>query len=209
MSKNYSAPSSPNSSLPTPNSELRTPNPKLPSPNSSLKILMLEDVPTDADLNEHELRKAGIAFTSRRVDTRDDFIKGLDEFAPDIILADYKLPAFDGLSALEIAKEKSPDAPFIFVTGAMGEEWAVESFKKGATDYVLKDRLYRLAPVVHRAMEEADKAIKRKQAEKKIAEQMDYLVRFEKAAVNREFRIKELRDENEALKKTIKEMEKR
>ncbi|MBI5875223.1 MAG: PAS domain S-box protein, partial [Deltaproteobacteria bacterium] len=138
--------------------------------NKELKILLLEDVQTDADLNEHELRKAGIKFSSKRVDTRDDFTKGLEEFAPDLILADYKLPAFDGLSALEIAKEKSPDAPFIFVTGAMGEELAVESLKKGATDYVLKDRLYRLAPVVNRAMEEADKAIKRKQAENALME---------------------------------------
>lgn len=135
-----------------------------------LRILILEDVPADAELMEHELKKAGIKFKSIRVDIRDDFIKGLEDFLPDIILADYKLPAFDGLSALEIAKEKRPDVPFIFVTGAMGEEWAVDSLKKGAIDYVLKDRLYRLTPVVQRALEEADEGMKRKEAENALRE---------------------------------------
>lgn len=138
--------------------------------SKELRILILEDVPTDAELMEHELRKAGIEFSSRRVDTKEDFIKGLDDLSPDIILADYKLPAFDGLSALEIAKEKRPDVPFIFVTGAMGEEWAVDSLKKGAIDYVLKDRLYRLTPVVQRALEEADEGMKRKEAENALRE---------------------------------------
>lgn len=135
--------------------------------SKELRILILEDVPTDAELNEHELRKAEIAFSSRRVDTREDFIQRLDEFAPDIILADYKLPAFDGLSALEIAKEKSPDVPFIFVTGAMGEELAVETFKRGAIDYVLKDKLFKLAPAVKRALQEAEEHAGRKQAEER------------------------------------------
>lgn len=172
-----------------------------------LRILILEDVPADAELMEHELRKAGIEFSSRRVDTKDDFIKGLEDFSPDIILADYKLPAFDGLSALEIAKEKLPDLPFIFVTGAMGEEWAVESIKKGATDYVLKDRLYRLAPVVHRALEEADESMKRKEAEVALLRELDVVQRMNKIMVGRELKMEELRKEIEKLKDRVAELE--
>jgi CheY-like chemotaxis protein len=132
---------------------------------NELRILILEDVPADAELMEHELRKAGITFSSRRVETREDFIRGLEEVAPDIILADHKLPSFNGLSALEITKEERLDIPFIFVTGSMGEEWAIETLKKGATDYVLKDRLGRLIPAVNRAMREAEEHRERKKAE--------------------------------------------
>ena len=121
-----------------------------------LKILMLEDVPGDAEIVEYEIRKANIKFTSRRVDTKEDFVKGLEDFTPDLILSDYKLPSFDGISALKIAKEKCPDVPFIFVTGAMGEDLAVERLKEGAADYVLKDRLTRLVPAIERAMKEVE-----------------------------------------------------
>ena len=121
-----------------------------------LRILILEDVPTDAELIEYELRKGGIAFSSRCVQTKEDFMKELKYFLPDIILADYKLPSFDGLSALEIAKEQCPAVPFIFVSGAIGEDFAIETIKKGATDYVLKDRLSRLVRAINRALREAE-----------------------------------------------------
>jgi PAS domain S-box-containing protein/putative nucleotidyltransferase with HDIG domain len=126
-----------------------------------LKILILEDMPTDAELMEHELRKAGIAFSSRVVETRGGFIKELKNFEPDLILGDYKLPSFDGLSALKIAKEKCPHIPFIFVSGTIGEELAVEALKMGATDYVLKDKLFKLPLEVRRALKEAEDYAKR------------------------------------------------
>src|SRR3989338_8596888 len=122
--------------------------------NSLLRILLLEDSPTDAELNERVLRKAGIEFDSLRVDTLNGFVAALDTFHPDIILADYKLPGFDGLQALDIALKRSPDLPCIFVTGTMGEEKAVEAVKRGASDYILKDRLARLPIAVQHALEE-------------------------------------------------------
>ena len=118
-----------------------------------IRILILEDVPADASLMEHELRKAGMTFITKRVDTREEFIKGIQEFKPDLILADYTLPSFDGLSALAIAREQCPELPFIFVTGSLNEETAVECMKSGATDYVLKDHLIRIGPAVQGAWE--------------------------------------------------------
>jgi PAS domain S-box-containing protein len=135
-----------------------------------LRILILEDVPTDAELAKDELVGAGMTFTSRCVTTRKDFIQELDEFSPHIILSDYSLPAFDGLSALTIATEKHPDIPFIFVSGALGEERAIEMLKQGATDYVLKERLSRLAPAVSRALQEAVERTERKRAEQALKE---------------------------------------
>ncbi len=133
-----------------------------------LRILMLEDASTDAELMEHELRKAGISFLIKRVETREAFLKELRGFAPNIILADYKLPSFDGVAALEIAKEYAPDVPFVFVSGSIGEEMAIEALKKGATDYVLKQRISRLTPVLQRALREVEEKAKRKKAEELI-----------------------------------------
>ncbi len=130
-----------------------------------LNVLILEDVPTDAELMKFELAEAGLTFSARRVDTESAFVKELDEFHPHIVLSDYSLPAFDGLSALKIAIEKCPDLPFIFVSGALGEELAIELLKKGATDYVLKDRLTRLAPAVSRALQEAHEREEKKRIE--------------------------------------------
>ncbi|MDD5711202.1 MAG: HD domain-containing protein [Smithellaceae bacterium] len=133
--------------------------------NRNLRILMLEDVKADADLNERELRRLGHAVETLRVDTRQAFIDALEHFSPDVILSDYALPAFDGLSALGIAKETHPHIPFIFVSGVMGEELAIETLKRGATDYVLKQRLSRLVPAVERALNEAEEYAERKRAE--------------------------------------------
>jgi two-component system sensor histidine kinase UhpB len=121
-----------------------------------LRILILEDEAADAELMERELRKVKIDFVSRRVQTRETFLERLSDFSPDLILSDYSLPRFDGLSALAFAKEKCPNAPFILVSGAIGEERAIEILKSGATDYVLKDRLSRLAPSVQRALREVE-----------------------------------------------------
>lgn len=135
------------------------------SSGKQLRILILEDIMTDAELSERELHKGKILFNSRRVETREGFLKELKEFQPDLILSDYSLPSFDGMAALKIVREKFPEIPFIFVTGAMGEEWAIETLKSGATDYVLKHHLSRLVPAVHRALREVEARVERKQAE--------------------------------------------
>ncbi|MBF0489859.1 MAG: response regulator [Candidatus Omnitrophica bacterium] len=133
--------------------------------DKELAVLILEDVDGDAALLQEELRKEGFVFTLRRACSKDSFIKLLEEFSPDIILSDYRLPSFDGLAALTLAKEKYPDVPFIFVSGTIGEEFAIETIKSGATDYVLKDNLTRLAPVVKRALQEAHEHVQRKKAQ--------------------------------------------
>ena len=138
--------------------------------NRELRILMLEDTPTDAELAARELRRAGIAFTSMRVETRDAFINALEEFHPDIILSDYKLPDFDGLSALQIVKREHPEVPVVMVTGALSDIKAVELIHAGARDYVLKDRLARLASAVQRAMSVEQGVRARKAAEQALRE---------------------------------------
>ncbi len=128
-------------------------------------ILILEDVPFDVELMEREIKKSGIEYSSRTVEIEEDFIKEINEFKPDLILADHSLPHFDGLSALEIAKLKCPEVPFIFVSGTIGEEFAVDALKKGAKDYVLKSNLSKIVPAIQRALEEVKEQQKRKKAE--------------------------------------------
>ena len=135
-----------------------------------LRVLMLEDTPTDAELAEHELHKAGIKFISKRVDTRAAFIHALEDFRPDIILSDYKLPDFDGMAALEIMCRDYPEVPVIMVTGAFSDIDAVELLTAGAKDYILKDRLARLAPAVQRALAAEQVARARRAAEKALRE---------------------------------------
>lgn len=129
-----------------------------------LRILLLEDVPTDAELAERELRNAKISFSTARVATKEAYLAELAN-KPDIILADFSLPGFSGSEALVMAREKCPDVPFVFVSGAIGEERAIESLKQGATDYVLKQRLSRLVPAVKRALRETEERVERKRAE--------------------------------------------
>ncbi|MDF3059254.1 MAG: hypothetical protein K0R17_3469 [Rariglobus sp.] len=136
--------------------------------NKGLRILVLEDVSADVELIDHELTRRGFCFHSKRVETKDDFIHEIDFNPPDIILSDHGLPSFDGFSALAIAKEKCPDTPFIFVTGSMGEEVAIDSLRSGATDYVLKARLPNLGPAVQRALRLAEERDRRKQAEREL-----------------------------------------
>src|SRR5436190_13778289 len=131
---------------------------------------MLEDDVSDAELTRFALRRGGIHFSLSRVETREDYLKQIEDRTPDLILSDYSLPGFDGYSALHIALDKCPDTPFIFVTGTMGEEVAIDTLKSGATDYVLKTRLSRLVPAVHRALREAEERSKRKRAEEQLRE---------------------------------------
>jgi diguanylate cyclase len=136
-----------------------------------LHVLMLEDAAADAELCERELRRSGVASKSLRVATRETFERALHEFEPDIILSDFTLHTnFDGLTALDIALEKAPNVPFVFVSGTIGEDRAAEAMKRGATDYVLKGRLQRLGPAVTRAIQEAQERRARSRAEEDIRE---------------------------------------
>ncbi len=148
--------------------------------NKELRILILDDVPTDADLMAFELAEAGMSLTSKYASDKESFLRSLEDDRPDIILSDYSLPSFDGLSALKIAKERHPDIPFIFVSGALDWEAAIELLKQGATDYVLKDRLHRLPPTVSRALQEVAERKERKRAEEALKDsEMRYRTIFE------------------------------
>jgi diguanylate cyclase (GGDEF)-like protein len=136
--------------------------------SAGLKILMLEDVPEEAELIRRELHKAGLEFVAQRVQTKSDFGQSLQEFAPDLVLADSKLPAFEGRAALEMVRRKDPLLPVIMVTGALGDEAAVELLMAGANDYVLKDRLARLPSAIRRALRESAMGRERHQAEQRI-----------------------------------------
>src|SRR5215470_903215 len=122
---------------------------------SQLRILYLEDDPSDAELVQEMLAIDGITCHVTRVETEADFIASLEQSGFDLILADYTLPSFDGLSALKIAQQDWPLVPFIFISGTLDEEAAIEALKIGATDYVFKTRLSRIVPAVQRALREA------------------------------------------------------
>lgn len=130
---------------------------------------MLEDSPLDAELASAALNRAGLIHESEQVQDRESFRAKLHANCPDLILSDYSLPGFDGHAALAIAQENCPDIPFIFLSGRMGEEVAIESLKRGATDYVLKHKLDRLPPAVRRALAEARQRRESKQAEEELA----------------------------------------
>ena len=136
---------------------------------------MLEDDASDAELTKFALQKGGLHFSVSRVETRDDYLKELKKRPPALILSDYSLPGFNGHAALSIAQEKCPQTPFIFVTGTMGEEVAIETLKSGATDYVLKHRLSRLSPAVNRALREAEDRAKHRRAEEQLRESHEQL----------------------------------
>jgi signal transduction histidine kinase len=130
-----------------------------------LHILHLEDDPADVRLVRDTLAAEGLCIETTVVAKREDFLAALDRGGFDLVLADYKLPGFDGLEALALLRERCDYLPFVFLTGAMGEERAIESLKSGATDYVLKDRLSRLVPVIRRALDEAQECLARQAAE--------------------------------------------
>jgi len=142
---------------------------------SEVAILLVEDNAVDAELLEAALSTAGIQFSLTRVDTREAFENALESRAFDIILSDHSLPAFDGRTALAIANERRLDIPFIFVSGTIGEELAVETLKGGATDYVLKNRLSRLAPALQRALAEKEERGKRRAAETALSDLLSRL----------------------------------
>jgi signal transduction histidine kinase len=132
---------------------------------SEIDILLLEDSERDAELVAHTLRRGLTGFRIERVDNKRAFVQRLAHGSPDLILADFSLPTIDGYAALSIAQEKCPNVPFIFVSGTLGEETAIETLKRGATDYVLKHRLPRLVSSVQRALREAKERADRRRAQ--------------------------------------------
>jgi signal transduction histidine kinase len=143
--------------------------------NSPLRILYLEDDPKDAELAQVMLETEGFTCDVTRVETEIGFCASLERDGFNIILADYTLPSFDGISALKIAAEKRPEVPFIFVSGTLGEEVAIEALNMGATDYVLKTRLSRLVPSAVRALREATDRAERRRAEESLRRSETYL----------------------------------
>jgi len=131
----------------------------------SLRILNLEDDEGDAALNKAMLSARWPDCVISRVDTRADFVAALEGGQTDLILSDYSIPGFGGEEALILARERWPQIPFLFVSGAIGEDAAIEFIKSGATDYVLKHRLMRLIPAVDRALRELDRAAERAHAD--------------------------------------------
>ena len=144
------------------------------NPDSNpLRVLLLEDNPADAELIERQLRRAGIKFSPQLVEGKREFVKALAEFRPQVILSDFKLPKFDGIAALEAARLKAPDTPFIFVSGSIGEEKAIETLALGASDYVFKDNLARLGPAVKRVVAEAQLRLEKKKTDEELHRHVD------------------------------------
>jgi DNA-binding NtrC family response regulator len=121
----------------------------------AIKILLVEDQEADAELISRALTRAGAALDTRRVDTQAGLRAELQDFRPDIVLSDFTLPGFGGLEALEVVREFDAELPFVFVSGTLGEDRAIDALKRGATDYVLKNSLGRLPSAVMRALDEA------------------------------------------------------
>ena len=122
---------------------------------SALKVLMIEDDPHDVELTRRELTRNGLACEVQAVETEYELVNALVSFTPDVVLCDFSLPTFDGLSALQVARNVAPNTPFLFVSGTMGEERAIKALKDGAVDYILKSNLARLPSAVERALQEA------------------------------------------------------
>lgn len=182
---------------------------------SRLHILQLEDSLLDADLTQAHLKSLGFGCEWTRVETENQFVQALASRSFDLILADYALPNFDGQSALEIVRRQQLDTPFIFVSGVLGEEVAIDSLRQGATDYVLKSRLQRLGPAVRRAITEqrerqewqrTEAALR--EAEKRHEEERGELLRCEqRARTEAEKRAAELVEVNAALARSNSELE--
>jgi diguanylate cyclase (GGDEF)-like protein/PAS domain S-box-containing protein len=135
-----------------------------------LRVLIVEDVSVDSDLAIHQLARGGIRCIHLRADSEPSFRAALTRFRPHIILSDFSLPHFDGLAALKIAALEAPDVPFIFLSGTIGEERAIEALRRGAVDYVLKTNPARLVPAVRRALREVSERARRRIAERQIRE---------------------------------------
>jgi diguanylate cyclase (GGDEF)-like protein/PAS domain S-box-containing protein len=140
-----------------------------------IRVLLIEDVVTDAEVEMRELKRAGLAVEHRLVDSEPAFRRELEGFAPHVIISDFSMPHFDGMAALALARDLRPDIPFLFVSGTIGEEYAIRALKNGATDYVLKTNLVRLPAAIERALQEARDRAAQRETERALAETRDRL----------------------------------
>ena len=140
------------------------------APTEPIRVLLAEDVRTDAELSLRELKRAGLRVEPLVVDSEAAFRRALAEFGADVVLSDFSMPQFDGMHALALARELAPETPFIFVSGTIGEEYAIRALKNGAVDYVLKSNLMRLQPAVERALAEARERIAKREADEAVRE---------------------------------------
>ncbi|MHB8908421.1 MAG: GAF domain-containing protein [Syntrophales bacterium] len=170
--------------------------------DKALRILMLEDNRADVELIQFELEEAGFDFTAKVVAKEEDFLSGLNGFCPDLILSDYDLPRYNGALALAEAKKRCPDVPFILVTGAITEDRAIDILTGGAKDYVMKNRLHRLAPALRRTLAEVEEQRARRKAEQELREAHKNL------ELEVEKRTAQLRAEIEERKRAEKALEK-
>ncbi len=150
--------------------------------NTKTKILIVEHDANDIELLQYELKMGGINFTSEIVKNERDYGIALKDFEPDVILSDYSLPSFDGLTALKIREQTAPDTPFIFVSGTIGEEKSIELIKNGLTDYVLKDRLFTLNTKVLRALKDSKENKQKKKTAFDLAQSEKQLAKAQQVA---------------------------
>ena len=184
----------------SPESHLNGGPPAAPGPEKRIRVLLVEDMEFDAELTSRQLHADGIAHDILRVDTADAMRAAVQEFKPTIILSDFSLPGFSGMAALDIARECARDTPFLFVSGTIGEERAIEALRRGAVDYVLKTNLKRLGAAVRRALEEVAARELQRQQQSQIARLTGVLrmVSGINAAVVR------IRDRKELLRETCR-----
>jgi diguanylate cyclase (GGDEF)-like protein len=140
-----------------------------------IRVLLIEDVAADVELELHELKRFGLRCEGRCVETEADFRRELEHFRPHVILSDFSMPHFDGMTALAIARQLHSEIPFIFVSGTIGEEHAIRALKNGATDYVLKTNLVRLPAAVERALQDAQDRAARRTAEAELEQTRERL----------------------------------
>jgi len=138
---------------------------EIPVTRQTLRLLLSEDNPADVEFEVRELKRAGLKIDHVVAISGDEFTRALREFRPDIIISDFSMPGFDGMEALRLARELAPDIPFLFVSGTLGEDYAIRALKNGATDYVLKSNLVRLPPAIERALIGAEERRARRRAE--------------------------------------------
>ncbi|HWL61197.1 MAG TPA: EAL domain-containing protein [Steroidobacteraceae bacterium] len=170
------------------------------STQQPIRILFVEDQKADAERAIYQLKRAGMECDWRRVETEQSLLDSLDEFSPDLILSDFSLPRFDGLSALRISREKAPLVPFVFLSGTIGEERAIQALRAGAVDYVLKENMARLAPAIRRAIDEAAARAEQLRQQEQIA-RLNRVLRMLSGVNGLVLRI---RDRNELLRETCR-----
>src|SRR6478752_5246466 len=140
------------------------------SPDEPLRILLVDDSAPDVALNERALRGLGRALHTHAVASEQGLRLALADFQPHVVLSDFSMPGFSGQQALDIVREVAPETPFIFVSGTIGEELAIEAMQRGADDYVLKDNLLRLKPAIERALAAAEQVRERRRMQRALAQ---------------------------------------